>query len=220
MTFDVLAQVFRGTQYNWQTWYEVCSLCRACNTFSIFLVKLKDIHQKEEFELANALVNYRDALNKAFDVDRFMSVRDEWREPPPAHLPENIELAFTEGAACLSTGCVNAAAAMFRLSIDLATKPLLPDPADAVRLQPNARQRRDLGLRLPWLFDNGLLPEGLRPLAACVREDGNDGAHAGTLSKEDADDLLDFTKAILERLITEPKKLEIAEARRAERRRP
>jgi hypothetical protein len=58
----------------------------------------------------------------------------------------------------------------------------------------------------------------LRELASCVREDGNDGAHAGTLSKEDAEDLLDFTCALLERLITEPKRLELAEARRNERR--
>jgi hypothetical protein len=71
---------------------------------------------------------------------------------------------------------------------------------------------------LAWLFDNGLLPAALRELARCVREDGNDGAHAGTLSKADAEDLLDFTRAILERLITEQKRLEIAEARREERR--
>jgi hypothetical protein len=55
----------------------------------------------------------------------------------------------------------------------------------------NSKQRRDLGLRLPWLFDNGLLPADLRELAHCIKEEGNDGAHAGTLAKEDAEDLLD-----------------------------
>ena len=57
-------------------------------------------------------------------------------------------------------------------------------------------------------------------LATCIREDGNDGAHAGTLTKADADDLVDFTIALLERLITEPKKLELAKERRETRRTP
>jgi hypothetical protein len=48
------------------------------------------------------------------------------------------------------------------------------------------------------LFENDRLPVGLRELSACIREDGNDGAHAGTLTKEDAEDLLDFTHALLD----------------------
>lgn len=76
------------------------------------------------------------------------------------------------------------------------------------------------GLRLPWLFKNGLLPRDLEQLAACVREDGNDGAHAGTLKKPDAEDLLDFTTALLERMFTEPAKLKAAKERRDQRRLP
>ena len=75
-------------------------------------------------------------------------------------------------------------------------------------------------MRLHWLFDQGLIPSALRELARSVREDGNDGAHAGTLSKEDADNLLDFTVALLERLVTEPRKIQLAEARREARREP
>jgi hypothetical protein len=82
----------------------------------------------------------------------------------------------------------------------------------------NAKTRRDLGLRLRWLFDNRHLPDGLRDLSTCIREDGNDGAHAGTLTKEDADDLLDFTTALLERIYTEPAKLKLADERRKARR--
>ena len=61
---------------------------------------------------------------------------------------------------------------MFRLCLDLATRPLLPKPDEADKPQPNARQRRDLGLRLPWLFENGLLPRELQELAGCIREKG------------------------------------------------
>ncbi len=82
----------------------------------------------------------------------------------------------------------------------------------------NSKVRRDLGLRLPWLFDNGILPEALRELSSCVKDDGNDGAHEGTLKKEDAEDLLDFTYALLERIYTEPKRLQLAKERRLSRR--
>jgi Domain of unknown function (DUF4145) len=64
------------------------------------------------------------------------------------------------------------------------------------------------------MFDNKLIAPALRELAKCIREDANDGAHIGNLSKEDAEDLLDFTRALLERLVTEPKRLEQAETRR------
>ncbi|WP_232834592.1 DUF4145 domain-containing protein [Rhodoferax ferrireducens] len=104
---------------------------------------------------------------------------------------------------------------MFRLSVDLATQELLP-PASEVG-GPNGRQRRDLGLRLQWLFDNGKLPEELHDLAHCIKEDGNDGAHRGTLSEADAEDMLDFTVHLLERRYTLPKRILDAAARRAER---
>lgn len=106
---------------------------------------------------------------------------------------------------------------MFRLCIDLATRRLLP-AEDAP--EPNKSIRRYLGLRLPWLFDKKQLPEELRELSTCIQQDGNDGAHAGTLTMEDAEDLRDFAFALLERLYTEPAKLQIAKKRRDKRRQP
>ena len=114
--------------------------------------------------------------------------------------------------------CYNASAAMFRLCIDLATKPLLLDGSEGA--QPNEKTKRDLGLRLQWLFANGRLPEPLRDLAACIREDANDGAHVGNLSAEDAADVADFTFIMLERLFTEPERVRQAAKRRVERRTP
>jgi hypothetical protein len=64
------------------------------------------------------------------------------------------------------------------------------------------------------------LSADLRELSKAIREDGNDGAHQGTLTKGDAEDLLDFTVALLKRVYTEPKQLELAEERRKQRRAP
>jgi hypothetical protein len=156
------------------------------------------------------LVMFKGGLNEYFDVEGFISLTDNTAQRPPEHLPRDIESAFNEGAACLVIRCNNAAATMFRLCVDLTTRPLLPAQEDSTTHQPNSKQRRDLGLRLAWLFDNGKLPSDLRELAKCIREDANDAAHVGNLTKEDAEDMLDFTTALLERLITEPKKLELA----------
>ena len=219
VTFDVKAEVYIHTLYNWQTWFEIFCVCRACHRPTIFLVSLNDIRAKERFSI-DGLVNYTHALNPFFNVERFISLRDNNKKQPPEHLPQDIHNAFTEGAACLSIGCYNAAATMFRLCVDLVTRPLLPDPADTTKPQPNSKQRRDLGLRLGWMFENGILPRALRELSKCIREDANDGAHVGNLTRQDSEDLLDFTITLLERLVTEQKKLELAEERRRARRAP
>jgi len=75
-------------------------------------------------------------------------------------------------------------------------------------------------LRLPWLFNNGKLLADLHKLSTVIKEDGNDGAHQGTLTKEEAYDLLDFTTALLERVFTEPEKIKLAEERQQQRRAP
>jgi len=182
------------------------------------LVCLDKSEHQEAFGEPDALVKYPAALNPYFRIDRYVSLRDHVHLNPPEHLPENIAEAFNEGAACLSIACYNAAATMFRLCLDIATRLLLPETDDADKPQPNAKQRRDLGLRLPWLFENDLLPIALKDLAQCIREDANDGAHAGNLDKAGAEDVLDFTTVLLARLYTEPKRLELAEERRKARR--
>jgi len=157
-------------------------------------------------------------LNAVFNVKRYVSVRDTQSISPPDHLPPLLNDIFKEAATCVAVQCYNAAGAMFRLCIDLATVALLPE--EGAGGGPNSKTRRDLGLRIPWLFDAGRLPPDLRSLSDCIREDGNDAAHRGTLSEADAEDLIDFTTALLERLYTTPERLRLADARRAQRRSP
>jgi len=218
ITFDILGQVEVSTGASGDGPYEIFCRCRSCHRTTTFVVRLTDISAAGTFYENGALVSFRYAINQFFEIDEYISVRNHILVAPPDYLPEHIESAFTEGAACLSIECFNAAAVMFRLCVDLATQPLLPDPNDNTKPQPNSKQRRDLGLRIPWLFDNKLLPIELKDLAGCIKEDGNDGAHVGNLTKADADDLLDFTVELLERLITEPEKLKLAQQRRDARR--
>lgn len=211
-TFDTLAQQYVAEKYGWQDFYEVFCICRHCGRSTVFILSTKEPDYRNSAQQGELIKG--NSANDLAEVEGFISLKDTAASPPPEHVPTEISSAFREGATCLSVGCYNAAAAMFRLCIDLATRPMLPEEDPSL----NRKIRRDLGLRLPWMFDSGLLPEDLRGLSSCVKEDGNDGAHTGKLEKPDAEDLLDFSYAFLERLYTEPKRLELAQKRRDERR--
>jgi len=160
------------------------------------------------------LYKFEGAVNRIVNVERYISIKDHAAKLPPKYVPEDIERIFQEGAVCMATHCYNAAVTMFRLCLDLTTKPLLQEATE--ELNPNTK--RNLGVRLSCLFDEKKLPEDLRDLSTCIKDDGNEGAHEGTLSKTDAENTFDFTFSLLERLYTEPKKLEIAKQRRESRR--
>ena len=214
ITFDVTQEHYLYSRYDWQYWYEAFSVCRHCRRSTTFLLSQK-LESNHGIVHKSGLLKIQEALNRFMKIEGFISLKDAAAIDPPQHLPENIAAAFSEGAKCSAIGCHNAAATMFRLCIDMATQSLMP-AADDDGL--NHKIRRSLGLRLPWLFNTKRLPEALRELSTSIKEDGNDGAHEGTLTENDAHDLLDFTVAILERLYTEPERLRIAQERRQARR--
>lgn len=216
ITFDLFAAINTSICYEWQNWYEAFCICRQCLRSTTFVLS-ESVNGDYKYVHKTGLINIDGAVNRFVTIEGTITLKDTAAVQPPDSVPENIEAIFREGATCLAVGCNNASGAMFRLCIDLVTSALLPEE-EVQGL--NARTRRNLGLRLPWLFDNGHLPEALRELSSCVREDGNDAVHAGTLTKEDAEDLLDFTAVLLERIYTEPSRLKLAQERRERRRRP
>lgn len=214
MTFDVSSTQFIGQEYGWQHWFEAFSVCRNCKRSSIFVLAQRDIRFNEREEIARPYT-IKGVLNNHFDVDGFINIAHRSNSEAPEHTPDEIAAVFKEGASSISIGNWNAAGAMFRLAINLATKPLLPD-AQVPGL--TRRKRRDLGPRVEWLMQNGFITKDLFDLSECIREDGNDGAHDGTLTKEEAADVFDFTTALFERLYTEPERLRLAKERRDKRR--
>jgi Domain of unknown function (DUF4145) len=214
ITFDVLAQWHCFTRFEWQNWFEIFCVCRSCKRSTVFLVGLEDIGSRDIFYQSQGIVSFPGDVSPVFEIERFISLRDNVSITPPEHVTGDIKNAFIEGAACLSIECFNAAATMFRLCVDLATLLLLAASSDNTKPKPHDM----LGRRLTWMFNNKILPSELQGLAACIKEDGNDGAHIGNLTKADADDLVDFTTRLLDRLISEPERLKLAEKRRLSRR--
>lgn len=217
MTFDSASKaIYLRTTFDWKNYYELAAICRRCGLHTIFVVAQLEYDPPRE-ERIEFLLETDQNIDKSYEVDGYVSLKDIAAQPPPEHVPDEVAAAFREASTSIASKCWNAAGAMFRSAIDIATRGLLPEE-ETEGLNP--RTRRDLGLRLPWLFSKGLLPRDLEKLSDCVREDGNDGAHAAILGKEDADNLLDFTVALLERIYTEPERLKEAEARRIARRQP
>lgn len=215
ITFDCYSSNPVRVEFGWRHILELFTVCRRCHYGSIQLVNQID---SDSLGIAlcketNKLLSYKGALNDVVKFERYVTVRDRHSYAPPDHLPENIARVMTEANSSLAGQCFNAAGAMYRLALDLATKGMLPEEGE-----PPQRVRRSLGLRLQWLFDNGLLPPDLQSLAECLQQDGNDGVHDGTLSKEDAEDLHDFSFEMLRRIYTEPERVRIAEGRRTARR--
>jgi hypothetical protein len=205
MTLDVRSAIIAGERHQWQRVFEAFCVCRHCGKSTVFVLIQRD-YGHDPFLQGHSLAEIAGSINPYVEVEGFICLKDIGASPPPEFVYEPISKAFSEGAICVVTNCPNAAGAMFRLAIDLTTRPMLP--ADDVPGL-NSKIRRDLGLRLPWLFQVGLLPKELEELSRCIREDGNDGAHAGTLTNEDALDLQDFTFALLERIFTEPERLRL-----------
>ena len=214
ISFDVTQAHIIRVEHDWQNWYETFCICRHCNRATVFLLA-ESVDGNYQHVHRTGLLNIGVALNRYTDIKGFISLKDTVTKEPPEHLPNEIDSIFREGATCLSVDCCNAAGTMFRLCIDMASISMLPE-GEVEGL--NSKIKRNLGLRLPWLFDNGILPEALRELSSCIKDDGNDGAHKGTLDKDDAEDLLDFTFVLLERIYTEPERLRLAKERREKRR--
>ena len=216
MSFDVLSTAVIEIRHDWLYKWEVFCGCGKCRRTTVFVVELSDFEYRGVADRkGGGLVGISGAINEYVRILGYVSLKDKAAIPAPEFLPPNILAAFNEGAKCMAVGCFNAAGTMFRLCVDMTTKDKLPS-GEVAGL--NSTVRRNLGHRLPWLFDNRYLPDDLRDLSHCIKEDGNDGAHEGTLSEADALDLLDFTEALLKRVYTEPERVRLAKERRDARR--
>ena len=211
-TFDIKGVIYMGDNNAEKSLAEAFCFCRACGFGTIFVLSGQS---RNNVILDERILNVKGNLNPYCKIEKFVSIVDMHTIESPKHLPPEVEKAFSEGAKAYSVGCWNASACMFRASIDIATRNLLPEE-NTDGLDDNIR--RSLARRLKWLFNSGGLQKDLEGLTTCVKEDGNEAIHSTTLSKDDAIDLLEFTVALLERIYTEPEKVRLATQRRSERR--
>ena len=127
ITFDVMAAIPTGYGNNdWQKRFEVFVSCRRCRTSTVFVLQIKDYAARDDYDDPKAF-KAEGALNRTFENLGAVSLKDRARTQPPSDIPEDIKAIFEEAATCMAVRCWNAASTMFRLCLDLATRPLLPE---------------------------------------------------------------------------------------------
>lgn len=214
-TFAVLGMVPDSNDSDWKRRIEIFSVCRRCLWPTLFIAYGKEYNLRDYYGSWEKLSQWPGDITSIVEVTGFVSIKDNNLREKPEYLPDTVAEIFDEALACLSVECWNAACVMFRTALDVATRRFLPEgEGDGL----NSRTRRDLGLRLPWLFNRGLLPRDLEELASCVREEGNDGAHRANLARDDAEDNYDFAFELLNRIYSEPERVKRAGERRQRRR--
>lgn len=204
---------------------DMLAACSHCNQPTVLRLTLKanvPYPLNEQLPKATKLESFGDLnLSLYFSIGSIITPPKRDVIPCPEYVPDNIKTIFDEAATCLSQDCYTASGAMFRLCLDITTKELLQEWIAADQessIQPNNTQRDKLYNRIEFLLERGIIPVDLKEYAHQIRLDGNDAAHDGTTNKEEAEDLLDFSELFLERIYTIKKQLEIAQARRLERR--
>ena len=106
MTF-VLKESASIRRAGWETF----GVCRGCKKTAIFKISRRVPQPPHTLES----VEGRDNLGP-------VTVSDRDARSSPQHVPEDIAVAFREGAKCQAVGCFNAAAAMFRLTLERANR--------------------------------------------------------------------------------------------------
>jgi hypothetical protein len=214
VTFDLKSTVDVG-----RTVGENCesySVCRRCGRGTIFNFSIYGLKQNPFAQAAFfAGVSSGSEVSHYMEIRGFVGLQDHSAIPTPEYIPDDVASIFMEGALCLKIKCWNAAGTMFRLCIDIVSRSLPPEGGP---VPISDKTKANLHHRLSWLFENRIIPDDIRDLSHCIRQDGNDAAHGGTLNEIDANDLADFTTAFLERIYTTPKRVEMAKRRRESRR--
>lgn len=180
--------------------YTLRSILNECNE----LKQIKNINLLDGFVLIGKIIPPNDSLRAC-----------------PNHVPEKIKIAFDEASICYSNACYIACASMLRLCLDITTKELLQEfitsNTDENQKPKNAEMDK-LYNRINFLIDKFLIPSDLRDFAHQIRLDGNDAAHDGSTAQVEAEDLMDFSILLLERIFTNKAQLKLAQDRRVARR--
>lgn len=119
-------------------------------------------------------------------------------------VPQSLRDAFSESQTCFRAKAYTAAAIMCRKTLEGVTKH-------------QGLEARDLSKALKKMKEASIIDERLYAWADQLRAIGNDAAHGVdvSISREDAQDALDFTEALVDYLFVFQKRFEAFKARRS-----
>jgi hypothetical protein len=182
---------------------EMAFCCNNCGLLSIYCVRSE--------------TNLNESIN--FDSTRFASCDEEpvlnTVDLPPLHvdIPQRIADIFQQAAKALRLQMFDASGAMFRKTIDVATKHIFQNdtrlagrnPADALRV------------RIRALGELKILEEDIVELADVAAVDGNDAAHdMDPYTAGEAEALEELTTDLMDRLFVRPARIARVKAKQVE----
>ncbi len=120
-------------------------------------------------------------------------------EAPP-HVPEKLRDEYVEGLRVLRGKNFKSAGMMFRRVLEMATKSLSSD-----------EKEKTLYERIAHLENTGKITAGLRGLADCIRDDGNEATHEEEYDERKTGQLQEFTRLFLIYTFSLPRFVELAQ---------
>lgn len=196
-------QIIIGSCQIWQYDYEIAVSCPDCRQMSIWRL---------EGSVERALNNSGGNVEKA-DTARLA--------PSPVriattaitiseHVPERIAALFREANECRQMTWYEAAGAMYRKTLDVATKHIyFHDPQLEGKTPAQA-----LRVRIKSLGEMKILEEDIVELADVAALDGNDATHdVDPYTADEAEALEDLTQDLLDRLFVRPARLAAVKAK-------
>lgn len=114
----------------------------------------------------------------------------------PEYTPDAVARFYLQATHNLELGNPDAAGAMARKSLDVATKQL------------GAPRDKWLKARIDWMHENGMLTDDLHAWAIIIKNEGDDATHdEDPYTDEEAQELVDFTEIFLTFVYTIPGKI-------------
>ncbi len=212
-TFDAFASGQKGRCRR----YDLLSVCPKCHNEIAFVISEPYDWETDERTERDHPMKQIGLIEYNFQIEGIVRVCDNVAILPPDFIPQNIKAVFEEAIRCLSMQCWNAAGAMFRLCLDLTTKDMIQELPENSKEGLTEHHRKILKPRLDWLFENKKLPEDLKDLVECIKDDGNVGVHDARLTRDDSFEILNFTVMLLEHIYTAPAKRKRAKEKRDQR---
>lgn len=178
------------------------SLAFSCNScFELVGLLIKSTAGNKSFA-GGKTGNIATLLNseRSYILRKVYPARD--KAEAPEHVSESVARCYVQAADNASRKNADAAGAMYRKCIDLATKELDPTLAG-----------KKLAARIDALHAKGALTAGLKDWAHAIRLDGNDASHEpDELTPDEVEQLGSFTDLFLRYSFTLPKQVEMRKA--------
>lgn len=183
---------------------EVCGVCADCRLLSIY--RWESPSQNATAVGTQGNIEDHEQASLSSDPIRIATTAMELSE----HIPERIAGLFREAIECRQMTWYEAAGAMYRKTLDVATKHIYShDPRLAGKVPAQALRSRIQGLGGLKILDGDIVE-----LADVAALDGNDATHdVDPYTKEEAEALEDLTLDLLDRLFVRPAKIAAVKAK-------